>query len=305
MNKLKYVIYAVIYLAGLAVLGVLNIATIGWDWSVVTKEWVLELNLYNVLYYSFFVTTLMLGMDTLANDTKLVTTIDNIELIRPKVEGSALQNFVDEVNWFEKVEKHKEIVSKRKANLSKKYLTNAVSLILAYGKPKGKKGIKLWYWHLVSKKAEKYTKKMKACDEQLTEQWIDDNLLFTKVVYPQFEYSELLYGTLKIKSRKSRFVRSYVKTQVVIKLPLLLLSTLGTILMTVVQVLQFNDLRNLFYDLGVVLIILSANVMTGLVASRFSHRVRVADTNDRLTMLIGFKENTFQRKRKLPIKKEI
>lgn len=292
-QRFKLVLYICIYVLGLLVLGLLNIAILDWDWSVITWEWFIELNLYNALYFSFFINTLFLILDSLENEPDYKGLLKSIKTLRPEVEGEGLRLYVDKINFFEKTATFKKNVNQKISKLQSKY-SNDIANELRY-KPKDQ-------W---SDKTIEFRKKLDNLKETLADTWIDKNLIYENIKYPEMEYFELLYSTIKQKTKGSRFIRSYTKNQIIKKLWLFILSSAATIAITVITVTKFNDLRNLIFSLGTIFILLIVNIISGVFSGKSAHKDRIVDTADRLQVMINYKEGETSGIKELPIENKI
>ena len=287
-QKFKVVLYIGIYLLGLVVLGLLNIAILDWDWDVITWEWFLELNLYNVLYFSFFINTLYLVLDSFQSEEQYSGLMKSIKTLRPKVEGEGLRIYVDKINFYEKSHAWKLSINNKISALQKKF-SNEIANELRYTLEKD--------WSIETKK---FSKKLKDLKERLGDAWIDKNLMYEKVKYPEMEYFELLYSTIKPKVSGSRFIRSYAKNQIVRKVWLMIVTSLATVAITVITITQFNDLRNLIFDLTIVFALLLLNVLSGVFSAHSAHKSRVVDTADRLQIMLNYEKGETNGTKELP-----
>jgi len=288
-KRFKLVLYICIYVLGLVVLGLLNIAILDWNWDVITWEWFIELNLYNVLYFSFFINTLFLVLDSLEKEDEYKGLLNSIKVIRPKVEGEGLRIYVDKINFFEKEHTFKKNINEKISKLQKKY-SNDVANELRY------KDKKEW-----SKKTIKFRQQLDTLKDMLADVWIDKNLIYEKIKYPEMEYFELLYSTTKQKTKGSRFIRSYTKHQIIKKLWLFILTSMATIAITVITITKFNDLRNLIFSLGMIFTLLIVNILSGVFSGHSSHKERIVDTADRLQIMINYQKGEKTGTKELPI----
>lgn len=291
-QKFKLVLYICIYMLGLLVLGLLNIAILDWDWGVITWTWFIELNLYNILYFSFFINTLFLILDSLEKEEGYKGLLSSIKTIRPEVEGEGLRIYVDKVNFFEKSQAFKKIINQKISKLQKSY-SNNVANELRY-KPEAE-------W---SKQTVKFRKKLDQLKDKLDDTWVDKNLIYENIKYPEMEYFELLYSTVKQKTKGSRFIRSYTKHQIIRKLWLFLLTSIATIAITVITITEFNDLRNLIFSLGTIFTLLIINILSGVYSGHTAHKDRIVDTADRLQVMINYKKGETHGTKELPKKIE-
>ena len=287
-RRFRSLLYVTVYILGLSLLGLLNVAILDWNWDVVTWEWVTEINLYNMLYFSFFVATLSWVLDGLTKEADYREKMDSIKALRPKVEGEGLRIYVDKINFYEKSQAFIVDINSRISKLQKRY-SNKVSNELRYVDEKN--------W---SPKTIKFKRKLDNLKEMLTDEWLDKYLVYEKVKYPEMEYFELLYSTVRPKTRGSRFVRSYAKKQITSKLWLMSLTTVATIAITIITIVGFNDISNLIFELSTVLILLSLNVLSGVGSGYASHKERILDTADRLQIMLDYKNGETRNTRELP-----
>lgn len=279
MNKLNYAVYILLYIALLALLGVLNVVVLKeMDWTLLTDPdfWFYQAN-SNFFYYAFFIVTAMLNYDILEDtDVELADLEEKINDKRDSILSQSFRDYISNFNLENKKKSHLEQVRTKIENHISKIKPKVFNEIQTL--PKNKWG----------RKTKAYQKKLDNLNKRLTDNWIDKNITITKVKYPEITINEIYYGSVSYRARSSMLERKPLGKQIALKGGLLIFSLVGSIATQLLQPERFLSIEETIKSLSIMLIFITFNILFGVRASKQAHKTRLINTSTRLGIIYDF-----------------
>lgn len=197
-NSYTYIIYAIVYIAIFASVGLLNFAILDWNPDALTSaEYWVKTATTSFTYFIAYQVTIGLSADIATNTDKLYNdTIAEIEKTALGKIDHRFNDFINEYNWRSKVQTWKELRQNDLVLWQNKLPADVLSELR----------LKPEQW---SKKTIKYVQKRDAIKEKMSDAWINENLPFTKLIFPFITPQEVITGEEKPISR-SRIVDNNV-----------------------------------------------------------------------------------------------
>jgi hypothetical protein len=279
MNKFNYVVYALLYIALLGLLGVLNVVVLKeMDWTLLTNPdfWFYQAT-SNFFYYAFFIITAMLNYDIL-EDTD-VELADLEEKINDKRDSILTQNFRDYILNF-------NLQNKKKSHLE--YVRIKIENHISKIKPKVFNELQTLPKTKWSIKTRKYQKKLDNLNKRMSDDWVDKNIIITKVKYPEITINEIYYGAVSYRARSSMLERKPLGKQIALKGGLLIFSLVGSIATQLLQPERFLSIEETIKSLSIMLIFITFNILFGVRASKQAHKTRLINTSTRLGIIYDY-----------------
>lgn len=254
-SSYTYLIYSVVYLAIFASIGLLNFAILDWNpEALASAEYWVKTATTSFTYFAAYQVTIGLSADIATNTDKLYNdTIAEIEKTALGKIDHRFNDFINEYNWRSKVQTWKESRQNDLIMWQNKLPAKVLSNLR----------LKPEQW---DKQTRRYVEKRDLIKEKMTDKWINENLPFTKFVYPFITPQEVITGEEKPISR-SRIVDNDVYSY-----------KLGSRSITLITSVLLNAVINAVFFIGqpfnitiittiiVQLVFLAINILGGWVA---------------------------------------
>lgn len=284
MNKSKskntsLIVFSIlIYIGILAVVGMFQIFIFDTDISKVsTSEWWIEQGITSLMYFSAYLATAILRYSVSElNEPQYITLEASITKHRPRLIGNAFRNYIERLDFINKKDTWKNKIQTKLANHVKKITKKQAIQIANLEENK-------WsFW------TRRYVKRERLLKEYMTEEWINKNLRWRPLKYPEITVSEVVNGTLRMKSKGSMLERNHLGKQLFKKL----IFVFGSIVASVIwAILIFQEVLNpldVIAQIIFTLILLLVNIITGYFAAGVAHKGRIIATTERLGIIVDF-----------------
>lgn len=187
--KWNFAIYGILYIVIFAVAGVLNLAVAQWDFSIFREVTYWISTIFDAaVYISAFQVSVFLGADLqrTTNEEYLLVSRDVFNASQ-RVDDT-FTDFVADDNLKSKKEAWKTKKSNEYIELNNKM---PHKVLLNSKQPKDK-----WKW-----RTRRWMRKLDKLKEQMSDEWIDKNVMYVKIDYPKYTPQEILSGNRKHESK--------------------------------------------------------------------------------------------------------
>lgn len=210
--------YAIVYLFAFAIMGILNLVRLNWDFGqLATVGYWIETGATSLLYLLIYINSISLAIDTkIITDEDYVESEKGIQSQKHHLLTEDFSNEIIDINYDNKLISWQEHWHARRTAL-----LDARSLKVSKQLKQLEEG-KIAFEDL-SRKARVWKRKMDHATEMLSDEWINENLDFIKFTYPKITQQEVISGSNKAMSKSSMLDKGY-RTKAV-------LSRIGNILM--------------------------------------------------------------------------
>lgn len=283
-----------IYLAIVAILGLFQIFIFDTDLAqVMTVDFWVEQAITSSMYFSAYIATAILRFTWLeVKESEFLMLDGSIQSNRSKLIGNRFRTYINDLDFSNKKETWKVKYQSKLENLSRK-IWKKVSRELT-NKPEAE-----WsFW------TRRYKKKEDKFKKYLSDEWINENLKFKRLKYPEITVSEVINGTMKPKTRRSMINRKFLSTQIFQKLIFVFISIIGT---AIWSILVFSEMLNPLDIIGTIIFTLAMlliNILTGYFAGGIAHKARIVATTERLELILDFIGIPMPKPKEVPIVKK-
>jgi len=278
-RNISMIVFSIfIYLAILAVVGMFQIFIFDTDLSVVkTPEFWIEQVITSLMYFAAYIATALLRYSILELNEKEFNDMESmIKKNRPKLIGNDFRFHIDKLDFRNKRDTWKNKIQIKLSNHSRK-ITKKIAAQVA-NVPEAEWG----FW------TKRFIKKERRLQDYLSEAWISKNLKFHPLRYPEITVSEIINGTLRMKTNGSMINRRHLSKQIMHKLAWVF----GSIVASAVwAILIFQEVLNpldVIAKIIFTLFMLFLNIIIGYFAAGLAHKSRIIATTERLEIILDF-----------------
>jgi hypothetical protein len=277
-NYSMIIFSVLIYIFILLITGMFKIFVFDTDTSVVsTWDFWIEQIITSIMYFSAYLATANLRYSIAEYKEEEYKEIEaSIRKHRPKLIGSTFRTHIETLDMQSKISTWKNKVETQLSNHLRK-TTKKVSIELV-NKPENE-----WSW-----RTRRFARKEKMLNEYLTDEWINKNLRFRPLKYPEITVSEIINGTLRTSTSKSMLERNHLGTQIRKRFIFVFASIFAS---TIWAILIFREVLNpldviaqIIFTLAMIVI----NIIFGYIAAGFAHRSRIVAATERLEIIINY-----------------
>ena len=203
-KNFNFIGYAIVYLFAFAIMGILNLVRLNWDFGqLATVEYWIETGATSLLYLLIYINSISLAIDTkMIADDGYVTSEKGIQAQKHHLLTEDFSNEIVDINYDNKLTTWKEHWhAKRTALLDRRSFKTTKELRqLENGKIT---------FDALSRKARRWKRKYDYATEMISEEWIKENLDFIRFTYPKITQQEVISGSHKAMSKSSMLDKGY------------------------------------------------------------------------------------------------
>ena len=267
-----------LYISIIVVTGITQIFILNADWTIIKSvDFWIEQAVKSITYFGAYVATATIVYISLGDKEPKYNEIeDSIHKNRDKLIGKEFRAYINDLDFSNKREAWLAKYQVKLTNLNKKItrkITTEVSNL-----PEEE-----WSW-----KTRRYMKKERRYQEYLTDKWINENLKFAKIKYPEITVSEVINGTLKMKTSRSMLNRGHLSKQIYQKIGFVLASIFAGALWATIEFTRNDDWRNIVAQLAFTLVMLLVNTLMGSLAGGRGHLSRLVTANERYEIILDY-----------------
>jgi hypothetical protein len=234
------------------------------------------------MYFAAYLSTTLLRYNVLELKEPEYNALNNsIQKHRGKLIGNNFRTYINDIDFSNKKDTWKNKYQAKLENLTRKVRKKVSRQLTELPEDK-------WsFW------AKRYKKKEDRFKRYLADDWINSNLKFRRLKYPEITVSEVINGTMKYKARRSMINRNHLTKQLLGKLIFVFISMLAT---AIWSILVFTEFVNPLTIIGMIIFTLAmllVNILTGYFAGGIAHKLRVISTTERLEIIINFLDSPF------------
>jgi len=278
-RNISLVLFSIlVYAAIIAVLGLFQVFVFETDISEIrTIQFWLELGVKSAMFFAAYVATAIIRYTWLeVKNREYVELEDSIKKHRPKLIGKRFRTYISVIDFENKIDTWKNKYNTKLENHSRR-VPKKVALQLTNLEESE------WNW-----KTRRYKRKENKFITYLSNEWIQKNLRWRRLKYPELTVSEVINGTMKYKTRGSMIERNHLSKQVLKKTTLVIFSIIAS---AIWSILVFKEILNPMEIIALIvftLAMLLVNVLTGWLAGGKGHKSRIIATTERLEVILNY-----------------
>jgi hypothetical protein len=278
-KNVSLIIFSIfIYIAIVAILGLFQIFVFDTDWSEVrTANFWIEQGITSAMYFSAYLATAILRYTFLElREAEYNFLNGSIQKNRSKLIGNRFRTYINDIDFGNKKDTWKNKFQAKLENLLRKVPKKVAKELTQLPEDK-------WGW-----RTKRYKKKEDKFMLFLSDEWIENNLRFRRLKYPEITVSEIINGTMKYKAKRSMLNRNHLGKQIFSKLIFVFASMIAS---AIWSILVFKDIINPLTIIGMIIFTLAmllSNILTGWFAGGVAHKSRIVATTERLEIIFNF-----------------
>jgi hypothetical protein len=267
-----------IYVTILAIVGMFKIFVFDTDISAVgTWDFWIEQSITSVMYFSAYLATANLRYSTAEfKEAEYVEIESAIRKYRPKLIGSTFRCHIELLDMNSKKATWKNKIETELSNHLKK-TSKKVAIELVNKKEEE--------W---SSSTRRFIRKEKMLNEYLTDGWINKNLRFRPLKYPEITVSEIINGTLRMSTSGSMLERNHLGNQIKRRFIFVFASIVASAIWAVLIFREVLNPLDVIAQIIFTLAMLLVNIIFGYIAAGFAHRSRIVAATERLEIIINY-----------------